>query len=138
MLTPAQHAFALNARVARLATAGADGQPHAVPVTFVLLDGDFYFAVDRKPKRTQRLKRLRNIEENASVALIIDRYDEDWSRLAWLMVQGTASIVDDPALQQRAADALREKYPQYRDVTIDGPVVSIRPDKVMSWGKLGD
>lgn len=136
VLPPEEAQFADRARVAHLATADASGQPHAVPVTFVLLDGDFYFAIDEKPKRTQRLKRLRNIEENPQVALVIDRYDEDWSRLGWLMVQGTASAVDDAAERERAVAALREKYPQYREMALDGPVVRIVAAKVLTWGEL--
>lgn len=136
MLSPEQAGFARRCRVAHLATTSADGQPHAVPVTFVLVDGAFYFAVDEKPKRTTRLKRLKNIEENPRVALVIDRYDDDWARLGWLMVQGLASIVDGAPERARAVAALREKYDAYREMSLDGPVVRIAPLKVLSWGDL--
>lgn len=137
MLTPEQAGFAGRSRVARLATVDAGGRPHAVPVTFVLLDGAFYFAVDEKPKRTKRLKRLRNIEEDPRVALVVDRYDEDWSRLGWLMVQGRASALEGGSERDRAVAALREKYPQYRGMALDGTVVRITPEKALSWGALG-
>lgn len=136
MLSPEQVAFAGRQRVAHLATADAGGQPHVVPVTFVLLDGAFYFAIDDKPKRTQRLKRLRNIEENANVALVIDRYDDDWSKLGWLMVQGVASTVDAPGERSRAVAALRQKYEPYQQMPLDRPVIRISPAKVLSWGDI--
>jgi PPOX class probable F420-dependent enzyme len=137
MLSPEQAAFAKAARVAHLATADGSGQPHAVPVTFVVVDGVFYFVVDEKPKRTSNLKRLRNIAENPKAALVIDRYDEDWSRLGWLMVQGSASVVEAGAEHERAVAALRDKYEQYGEMTLTGPVVRITPENVMSWGELG-
>lgn len=136
MLSASEEAFAREARVARLATADAGGQPHAVPVTFAFLDGAFYFAVDEKPKRTTRLKRLRNIAENPRVALIVDRYDDDWSKLAWLMVQGAAAVLENGPERDRAVAALREKYPQYREMPLAGPVARIEPENVLSWGEL--
>jgi PPOX class probable F420-dependent enzyme len=136
MLSPEQLAFAQRQRVAHLATTGADGQPHVVPVTFVLLGGALYFVIDQKPKRTTRLKRLRNIEENSSVAIVIDRYDDDWSKLAWIMVQGAASIVGSQDEQTQAVAALAEKYSPYRGNVPSGPVVRIVPAKVLSWGNI--
>ena len=134
MLSAKQAAFAGSQRIAHLATTDDVGQPHVVPICFVLLVGDFYFVVDRKPKRTTNLKRIRNIERNPKVALIIDRYDEDWSRLGWLMVQGKASVLDSHGA---AIVALREKYAQYREMTLDDrPVVKITPDRVLTWGDL--
>lgn len=136
VLSPEQVAFADRQRVAHLATTGADGQPHVVPITFVLLGGAFYFAVDQKPKRTTRLKRLRNIDENPKVAIMIDRYDDDWSKLGWMMVQGAASIVDSQNEQAQAMGALAEKYSPYRDNVPSGPVVRIVPAKVLGWGTV--
>ncbi len=134
MLSERQASFANAQRIAHLATADAAGRPHVVPICFVVLDGDFFFVIDRKPKRTTNLKRLRNIERNPNVALIIDRYHEDWSRLGWLMVQGTASVLQS---HDAAIAALREKYPQYREMTLDDrPVVKIAPANVSSWGDL--
>ena len=89
MLSASELRFIERRRVAHLATADATGRPHVVPVCFAHLDGRFYIAIDEKPKRSLRLKRLRNIEENPQVALVFDRYDDDWSRLGWVLVQGT-------------------------------------------------
>ena len=102
---------AASARVARLATVDPEGRPHVVPICFVL-DGDtLYTAVDEKPKRTRLLKRLANIEANPRVEVLIDHYEDDWSRLWWVRLRGSARIVEDP----RAVDLLAAKYPQYRE-----------------------
>lgn len=124
-------------RVARLATADAQGRPHVVPVCFVYLDGHFYSVVDEKPKRTTRLKRLRNIEENPQVALVLDEYVEEWSRLAWVMVEGEAALLVGGEEAERASAALRRKYEQYRSMALAGrPVIRITPQRVLSWGAL--
>ena len=98
-------------RVGRLATAGADGAPHVVPVVFALVDDDAYVVIDEKPKTTLRLRRLRNIAENPRAALLVDVYDEDWSRLRWAMLRGAASVLaPGPGAGgggRGAADALR-------------------------------
>ena len=103
------------ARVARLATADEDGQPHLVPVTFAV-DGDrIYIAIDHKPKTTiTGLKRLRNIQRNPSISLIADHYEEDWSRLWWIRVRGRGRVVADETEAERARALLVAKYPQYR------------------------
>jgi len=139
VLSESQASFAQRHRIAHLATADAEGQPHVVPICFVAIDGDFYFAIDLKPKRTTRLKRLRNIEENPNVALVIDRYDEDWSRLGWLMLQGVASVIEAGPQHAAAVAALAEKYIQYRDMALDDrPIVRIVPQHVSSWGDLDE
>lgn len=125
-------------RVAHLATAGRDGAPHVVPLCFAL-DGDIlYFVIDAKPKRRTGtgLQRMRNLLENPRVALVIDDYDEDWSRLAYVLVRGHAAVVDDAAETHRALTSLRAKYPQYRAMPLDGaehPVVRITPERVHVW-----
>ena len=123
------------ARVARLASAGADGQPHLVPVTFAV-DGDLiYTAVDHKPKTTVNLRRLRNIRENPRVALLADYYAEDWDMLWWVRVDGAASIVEDgrdPAAQH-PIDVLADRYEQYRRSRPAGPVIVIRADRWTGW-----
>ncbi len=124
------------ARVGRLATAGADGQPHAVPVCFALVGERIYWAVDDKPKRSRALRRIRNITENPRVSLVVDVWDEDWSRLCWVMAEGTAAVVSDAAERARALDALVTKYPQYaamRLTTTAGDVVAITPSRVIGW-----
>jgi PPOX class probable F420-dependent enzyme len=120
------------ARVARLATLGANGSPHLVPVTFAV-DGDAVaFAIDAKPKTTQRLQRLRNIERDPRVSLIVDAYAEDWSTLWWVRADGTAEhVVGDVA--ERWVKRLQTKYAQYLASPPTGPVVQIRIDRWTGW-----
>jgi len=121
------------ARVARLATAGGDGQPHLVPVTFAV-DGDLiYTAVDHKPKKSTNLRRLRNIRENPRVALLADHYDEDWDLLWWVRVDGWASVVEEEDALQDPLDVLSERYQQYRDRRPGGPVIVIQVDRWKGW-----
>jgi PPOX class probable F420-dependent enzyme len=121
------------APVARLATAGGDGRPHLVPVTFAV-DGDaVYFAVDHKPKRSQDLRRLRNIRENDRVALLVDHYADDWSALWWARADGTAEIVEDEARRAGPVGLLRDKYPQYRERPPRGPVVAVTVSRWSGW-----
>jgi PPOX class probable F420-dependent enzyme len=121
------------ARVARLATVGADGRPHLVPITLAL-DGDaLYFAVDQKPKRTAALQRLRNIAANPAVSVLVDHYDEDWNRLWWVRADGTAKVLDDGAAATRAIDLLVRRYPQYRQARPSGPVVAITVSRITGW-----
>ena len=120
-----------DALVARLATAGI--KPHVVPICFAL-DGDtMYLAVDRKPKRTTELQRLRNIATNPSVAVLVDHYEDDWTRLWWVRVDGTARIVDGGDESVRALTLLAARYPQYQEQRPDGPVVAIRIDRLTGW-----
>lgn len=119
----------------RLATADADGVPHVVPVCFALLDDALYVVIDEKPKTTTRLKRVRNIETNPRAALIVDFYDEDWSQLAWVMVRGDAALVEPGDEHAAALAALREKYPQYRAMQLDGrPLIRLRTERISAWG----
>ena len=125
-----------NARVARLATADSAGAPHLIPICFIYDGVAFYSVLDQKPKRTSvtRLRRVRNILENPQVALVIDSYEEDWSRLWYILVTGSATLLGPGNEQSKAVAMLREKYPQYRDMDLeDAPVIKINPDKVVSW-----
>ena len=108
--------FLAAARVGRLATSSAGAEPHVIPVCFALDGETIYSIIDEKPKSGRRLKRLRNIDETGRAALVVDHYDEDWTRLAWVMVRGPAVVT--PATP-RARDLLREKYPQYRSMSLD-------------------
>jgi PPOX class probable F420-dependent enzyme len=138
MLSPHQERFVAEQRVARLATADARGGPHLVPICFVYLEGAFYTAVDEKPKRSPRLRRLRNIAQNPRVALLFDRYDEDWSRLAWVLVLGEAQVLQEGPQHRQAIAALRQKYAQYEGMALEGrPVVRIVPQRVLSWAAAG-
>jgi PPOX class probable F420-dependent enzyme len=119
--------------VAILATVGADGRPHVVPVCFAVQEEKLYFAVDAKPKRTTDLKRLRNIAANPEVAVLVHHYEDDWSRLWWVRVDGSARIVNEPAAIERAISLLTDRYPQYREARPDGPVVAISIDRLSGW-----
>ena len=120
-------------RVARLATAGRDGQPHLVPVTFGV-DGDrICTAVDYKPKTTPNLRRLRNIAENPRVALLTDHYTDDWAGLWWVRVDGHASVVTDETAMQPYLDLLAERYEQYRRARPAGPVIVIEAERWTGW-----
>ena len=118
------------ARVGRLATVGRDGRPHVVPICFAL-DGDtLVTAVDEKPKSTRRLRRLANIQANPWVEIVIDHWDEDWSRLWWVRLSGPARIVEHDA---RGLELLRAKYPQYRAEPPAGPFVVVSVKSRTEW-----
>lgn len=129
--------FLRHARIARLATADRVGQPHVIPICFVFDGKHFYSPIDEKPKRTapRRLKRLRNISENSQVALVIDRYDEDWRKLAYVLIFAKARILSRGEKHRRAVRLLRRKYPQYRAMGIDRlPMIAIAPKRIVCWG----
>lgn len=136
-LDPDVRAFVERQRVARLGTIGPDGAPHLVPVVFAWRDGRCYSAVDEKPKRTPRLQRLRNLEMDPRATLLFDVYQEDWPRLGWVMLRGRARVVESDEERAQAIAALREKYPQYRQMALDGPVIRFDPERVTRWGELG-
>ena len=119
--------------MARLATVGAAGQPHLVPVTFAV-DGDrIYTAVDAKPKTTANLRRLRNIAANPRVALLADHYAEDWTRLWWVRADGLASLLDQPADMAAPLQLLAARYPQDRASPPPGPVIDVQVTRWTGW-----
>ncbi len=138
MLSEQQAGFLASRRVGHLATADARATPHLVPVCFVVSDGALYITIDQKPKGDPRaLKRLRNISENRVAAFVADRYDEDWTRLGWVMLRGPAEILDTGAEHDRAQALLRSRYRQYRGMALESlPVIAIRIERVTSWGNL--
>jgi PPOX class probable F420-dependent enzyme len=124
------------ARVGHLATADRTGVPHVVPVCFAFDGRTVYSAIDEKPKRAspRRLRRVRNINANPRVALIVDEYNEDWRRLRYVLVRGTARILERGAEHARAIMLLRRKYPQYRLMRLEGrPVLRITPRRLVVW-----
>ena len=121
------------ANVARLATVSDAGQPHVVPMVFALEGDTLYFAVDWKPKQTTNLKRLKNIAANPAVSVLVDHYEEDWTRLWWVRADGTARVITDEAEARDAIDLLAKKYAQYQQQRPAGPVVAIRIDRVNGW-----
>ena len=138
MMSEAQARFLASRRVGHLATADARGTPHLVPVCFAVREGELYITIDQKPKGDFRtLKRLRNIAENPIAAFVADRWDEDWTRLGWVMLRGPAEILAEGAEHDRAQALLRSRYPQYRAMALEGlPVITLRIARVTSWGDL--
>ena len=138
MLSEGHSRFLANQRVGHLATADARAVPHLVPVCFAVAEGSVYIAIDQKPKGNPlTLKRLRNIAENPTTAFVVDRYDEDWARLGWIMLRGSAQILLEGTEHDRAQAVLRSRYPQYRAMQLDDlPVIAIRIARVTSWGNL--
>ena len=132
-------AFLRSARVAHLATADREGQPHVIPICFAFDGAELYSPIDEKPKKRLPLllKRIKNIRENPQVSVVVDRYDDDWSRLAYVLITGRAKVLVKGQRRHRAVLLLRRKYPQYRHMAIyDRPMIQIRPARCKSWGAL--
>lgn len=121
------------ALVARLATVGPDGRPHIVPITFASADGVLFFAVDQKPKKTRDLQRLRNIAANPAVSVLVDHYEDDWTKLWWVRIDGIARIVERGPELDEAIGKLSARYEQYRLNRPPGPVVAIKVERMTSW-----
>ena len=121
----------IDARVARLASCSAAGQPHCVPVCFAHCKGVLVVALDEKPKRVEvlRLKRVRNVLENPQVSLLVDHYEEDWSRLRFSLLEGTAQLRE---LSSAELVALRKKYSQYESMALRWGLV-IEPVRMVAW-----
>jgi PPOX class probable F420-dependent enzyme len=138
MLSEQQARFLAACRVGHLATADARATPHLVPVCFAVCGGALYITIDQKPKgEVTALKRLRNIIKNPVAAFVADRWDEDWTKLGWVMLRGPAEILAEGAEHDRAQELLRSRYPQYRTMELAGlPVIAMRIERVTSWGSL--
>lgn len=121
------------ARSATLGTVGGSGRPHLVPIVFAYEDGILYSAVDRKPKSTYRLRRLRNIETDPSVSVLVDHYDNDWSRLWWIRLDGTAEVVRSGPDLRKGLALLTGKYDVYIAEPPPGPVIMVRVGEVRAW-----
>jgi len=130
--------FISGGRVGRLGTADAAGQPLVVPICYAFDGESIFSAIDAKPKMVdiERLKRIRNIRENAKVSLVIDRYDEEWSQLRYVIIHGEAELLTGGADFSRGVDLLLAKYPQYRAMGLDreaGLMIKVEPEKVTHW-----
>ena len=138
MLSEAQRRFVETRRIGHLATSDAAGAPYLVPVCFALAEAALYITIDEKPKRRDRpMKRVRNILENPRAAFVVDRWDEDWTRLGWVMLRGPAEILEGGAEHDAAHTLLREKYVQYLTMSLAHlPVIALRIAHVASWGDL--
>jgi PPOX class probable F420-dependent enzyme len=119
--------------VARLATIDPDGRPHLVPIVFAI-DGDtLYSAVDAKPKRSTKLRRIENARARPDVTILVDEYDDDWSRLWWIRLRGTARVLDEGEERERALDLLAAKYEQYCAERPQGPVLAVDVTELRTW-----
>lgn len=138
MLSDTERRFLAQQRIAHLATADKRAVPHVVPVCFAIREHTLYITIDEKPKRsTTALRRLRNIAENPAVAIVADHYDEDWTRLGWVMLHGRAEILPEGSEHADAQALLRERYPQLRAMQIaEHPVIAVRIERTSSWGNL--
>ena len=137
-LTAEAAEFVSTARVARLGTADASGRPFVVPVCYAFDGGRWYSAIDGKPKRAAggQLKRVRNIKENPRVSVLIDHYDDDWRRLRYVIIHGTADLLAEGPEYSYALDLLAAKYPQYAQVPLrrdGGVVIRVTPDSFVQW-----
>jgi PPOX class probable F420-dependent enzyme len=128
-LPAAAAAILLDARRAFFATTDEAGRPHAVPICFAVRGEDLVTAVDAKPKRSRALKRVANVRHDPRAALLVDRWDEDWTNVGWVMVQGRARV-DAP---HSADEELRARYPQYRDAPPPGEVIVVAPHRILWW-----
>lgn len=130
---PAMRRLVRDARVGHLATVSAEGLPHVVPVCYALLADTAYTAVDHKPKRGPRLRRIANIEATGRACLLVDSYDEDWSQLWWVRLDGRARVAPDTASARAGLDALVSKYEQYSGRAPAGPVIVLDVDRWSGW-----
>lgn len=130
---PPNFASLLRERRGFLSTLGEDGVPHLVPICFTWAGDVIWTAVDGKAKQSDDLQRLRDIESNPNVAFTVDRWDEDWGRLAWLQARGHARLLADGTETSKAREALRSKYPQYEETPLEGRVMRIEVDRWIGW-----
>ena len=139
MLTDRERHFLDHRRIGHLATADRRAVPHVVPVCFAIAQRTLYITIDEKPKRVRGtgLKRLKNIAENPAVAVVVDRYDEDWALLGWVMLSGTAEILTDGREHDDAQALLRSRYAQLEAMQLgQKPVIALRIERTTSWGNL--
>lgn len=134
---PNNFASLLRARRGFLATGGEDG-PHIVPVCFTWAGDTIWTAIDGKPKKGSELQRVRDIANNNKICFSVDRWDEDWTRLAWLQARGSARVLSQGPEADRAKEALLSKYAQYSDTPLDGPVIRIDVERWVGWSAETD
>lgn len=136
---PGAQDYVARARIARLGTVNPDGSPHLVPVCFAFDGRAIWSVIDEKPKRLapNRLQRVRNILRDPRVTLLVDTYDEDWSRLGYVLIFGRGDLMEAGVEHGRAIELLRAKYPQYLAMALDDrPVIRVLPVRAIAWGRL--
>ncbi len=139
VLTQKEKEFLSTGRVAHLATIGARGHPLVVPICYAFEDADVYSSIDAKPKKIAPLllERVRNIRENSYVSMVVDRYEEDWSQLAYVLIRGRAKILTRGPRHKKGVHLLRMKYPQYQEMVLEErPIIHVALDHAKSWGVL--
>lgn len=123
-------------RVARMATVDEKDTPHVVAIVYGFDGKRLFTPIDEKPKKdsTKKLRRIKNIENNRAVTVLVDQYHEDWSRLAWVQVRGRADILTDGRVYEKGISLLNEKYIQYSEMRLDDkPLIVVYPTKIVSW-----
>lgn len=139
MAGPPRHLSSLlRARRGVLGTVGPEESPNVLPVCFTWAGDVIWTAIDGKPKSTETLQRVRDVRNNPHITFMVDRWDEDWSRLAWLQAHGTASILPEGSETEKAFAALRDKYHQYDYTELTGPVIRIDVDRWVGWAAAED
>lgn len=140
-LSEAEARWLSKSPVARLATSSASGAPHVIPVCYAFDGQTIYSVLDQKPKSVAltRLRRVRNIQDNPQVSLVVDHYEDDWRELGYLLITGRAELLLDGEERAGAVRLLREKYHQYRSMDVDAnPVIKIVPERIVAWGVVPD
>jgi PPOX class probable F420-dependent enzyme len=136
-LSAAARELLIAGRVAHLATSDQYARPHVVPIVFVWQEAVLYTPLDRKPKRDDdwhALRRVRNIETNGRAAIVVDRYDEDWTHLAWVLLEGVATILESGDERDAGARLLSVKYAQYETLSLEGrPIVRVEIERAAEW-----
>lgn len=137
-LTEAETRFIQSQRVGRLATVDEQGIPYLIPICYAFDGTHFYSALDEKPKSVtgRKLRRVRNIERNATASLLIDQYDDDWSRLGYVLIIAHAELIEPSHdVHSHALQLLRARYIQYVTMALEHyPVIMLTPEQVTSWG----
>jgi PPOX class probable F420-dependent enzyme len=138
MPPPGMLASLLRARRGYLGTIGSDGGPRVLPVCFTWAGDVVWTAIDAKPKRTEEPQRLRDIDANPKASFTVDRWDEDWSRLAWLQARGEARVLGEGDETERVLSALADKYSQYASTPLTGPVIRIDVESWVGWSAASE
>jgi PPOX class probable F420-dependent enzyme len=126
-----------NGRVGRLAFADADGHPRVLPITYAVVAGAIWSAIDQKPKAPGEPARVRWLRERPAASLVVDRYSDDWAELAWVQLLGTIEVIDLPGGADALA-ALTDKYEQYRSEPPPGPLLRLDVERALWWRASGD